>query len=58
MSTSQAQIKAVRKWEKENYWKATVQLPKDYEQKIKSSGKSINGFLREAIDFYLENHKE
>ena len=58
MPTSQAQIKAVRKWEKENYWKATVQLPKDYETRIKSTGKSINGFLREAIDFYFENHKE
>ena len=57
MPTSQAQIKAVRKWEKENYWKATVQLPKDYEAKVKSSGKSINAFIRDAIDFYIEHHK-
>ena len=58
MAVSQAQIKAVRKWEAENYWRAVVRLPKEYEQKIKDTGKSVNGFLREAVDFYFENHKE
>lgn len=55
MPTSQAQIKAVRKWEKENYWRAVVRLPKEYEQRIKDTGKTTNGFLREAVDFYFDH---
>jgi predicted DNA-binding protein len=58
MAVSQAHIRATRKWEKENYWKFTMRLPKDYEQRVKATGKSISGFIREAVDFYFENHKE
>jgi len=50
MPTSKAQIKAVRKYEKEKCYRATVVLPKDYEQRIKATGKSINGFIREAVE--------
>lgn len=57
MPTSQAHIKAVRKYEKENYRKVTVFLPKEYEKVMKESGKSMNKFIREAVDFYIENHK-
>lgn len=57
MPASEAHIKAVRKYEKENYRKVTVFLPKEYEKVMKESGKSMNGFIRDAIDFYIENHK-
>jgi hypothetical protein len=57
MPASEAHIKAVRKYEKENYRKVTVFLPKEYEKVMKESGKSMNKFIRDAVDFYIENKK-
>ena len=51
--TSAAQIRAVRKYEKENCWRITVVLPKNYRERIKATGRSTNGFIREAIDKLL-----
>lgn len=58
MATSKAQVKAVRKWEAENYWRAVVRLPKDYEERIRATGKSTNGFLREAVDLLLSQYEK
>lgn len=58
MPASKAQIKATRKWEKENYWKITVSFPKDFEARIVATGKTKSGFIREAVQEYLEKYEK
>lgn len=54
MPTSKAQQKAVAKYMKENYDEIKVRVPKGKKEEIKaaadSQGKSVNGFINEAID--------
>lgn len=49
-----AQIKAVSKYEKENYDKVLVRMPKGKRESVKdhaeAQGESINGFINRAID--------
>lgn len=47
--TSAAQIAATRKWEKENYDKILVRLPKGTKDKILATGQSFNGFINNAV---------
>lgn len=54
MAVSQAQIKAVRKYEKAHYDSVSLQLPKGTKDKIKSTGESINGFIVKAVLEKLE----
>ena len=54
MPTSKAQQKAVAKYENANYDKVLLRMPKGKKDEIKaaadSQGKSVNGFINEAID--------
>ena len=54
MPTSKAQQKAVAKYMKENYDEVKIRMPKGKKDEIKaaadSQGKSVNGFINEAID--------
>lgn len=53
-----AQIKAVSKYEKENYDKVLVRMPKGKRESVKdhaeAQGESINGFINRAIDEQME----
>ena len=49
MATSKAQIKAVRKYEAENYDKITIRLPKGTKERIAETGDSISGFITKAV---------
>lgn len=53
-SISKAQQKAVHKYIKNNYDRIELTVPKGKKEKIKtaaeSSGKSLNGYINEAID--------
>lgn len=46
---SAAHIRATAKWEKENYDKVLVRFPKGTKEKITQTGKSLNGFIVEAV---------
>ncbi|WP_298483090.1 hypothetical protein [uncultured Ruminococcus sp.] len=52
--TSKAQQKAVHKYVKSNYDRIELTVPKGKKEQIKaaaeSSGKSLNGYINEAID--------
>lgn len=54
MPVSKAQMKATAKYEKANYDDIRLRVPKGKKKVIKdyaeSKGKSINGFVNEAID--------
>lgn len=50
MAVSKAQIKAVTKYEKENYFKVLTRFPKAQEETIRAAaGDSLNGFIVRAV---------
>lgn len=50
MSVSKAQMRAVAKYEKENYYKYQVRFPKDAEELIKAkAGESLNGYIADLV---------
>lgn len=53
MPASKAHIRATTKWEKENYFRTMIRLPKDLEevirQKANEDGKSLNGYLADLV---------
>ena len=51
---SEAHIRATAKWEKENYDKVLVRLPKGTKEKITNTGNSLNGFIVSAVNEKLE----
>lgn len=59
---SKAQQKAVAKYMKENYDVFQIRMPKGKKEIIKTAaenqGKSVNGFINEAIDEAMKNDKE
>ena len=55
MTVSQAQMKATRKYEKENYDRVLVLLPKGTKDKIKATGDTVNGFISSAVMDKLKN---
>lgn len=59
---SKAQQRAVAKYESANYDKVLVRMPKGKKEIIKTAaenqGKSVNGFINEAIDEAIRNDKE
>lgn len=59
---SKAQQKAVAKYMKNNYDELKVRVPKGKKEIIKTAaenqGKSVNGFINEAIDEAMKNDKE
>ena len=58
MPKSEALKRANKKWEAKAYWRPTIRLPKDLESivqtHIDSTGTSLNGFIRQAIEEKLE----
>ena len=62
MAVSKAQQKAVAKYMKSNYDELKVRVPKGKKEIIKSAaeqeGKSLNGFINEAIDEKIEREKK
>lgn len=56
---SKAQIKAVAKYEKKNYFKALVRFPIDKEKEIRRfSGNSLNGYIVQAVLEKIERDKQ
>lgn len=52
---SQAHMRATKKWDDANYDKILLKVPKGTKQRIISTGaKSINGFIRQAIEEKLD----
>lgn len=54
MATSKAAQKAVYKYEKENYDQVSAKFPKGTKDRIKSTGKTVNGYINEAVIEKLE----
>ena len=58
MTASKAQIKAIAKYKKENYSRIPLDVPKEYHENLKAvakeQNKSVNGFIKEAIDEKIE----
>lgn len=54
MAITKAQAKAVAKYEKENYDRVLVRLPKGTKEKIKKYTDSINGFIVSAVNEKLK----
>lgn len=46
---STAQIKATEKWEKENYDKILLRLPKGTKERIQSVSDSVNGYITQSV---------
>lgn len=61
MPVSKAQQKAVNKYMNENYDRINLTVPKGKKDIIKAhaeaQGKSVNGFINEAIDEKMESDK-
>ena len=57
MSVSKAQMKATAEYEKRNYDRVLVRLPKGTKEKILSVRSSVNGFINEAVSEKLEQYK-
>lgn len=59
---SKAQQKAVHKYVKNNYDRIELTVPKGKKDRIKSaaeaSGKSLNGYINEAIDEKMQSEQE
>lgn len=62
MAVSKAQQKAVNKYMAENYDRINLTVPKGHKETIQAhaaaQGKSVNGFINEAIDEKMERDKE
>lgn len=52
--TSDAQKRAIRKWEKENIEQIKIRFKKGTKERIQATGQSINGFVVEAVERALE----
>lgn len=59
---SKAQQKAVAKYMKENYDIFQVRMPKGKKEQVRaaaeSAGKSLNGYINEAIDEKMQTEQE
>jgi len=49
MAVSKAQQKSVRKYEKEHYDQILIRFPKGTKDLIKDTGKSVNGYVNDAV---------
>ena len=57
MATKEARARAVAKYEKNNYDKVLLRLPKGKKEEIQATGQSLNGFITKAIDEKLNREK-
>lgn len=62
LKTSEARRKANMKWQKENYSRIPLDVPKEYHTYLKgvaaAAGMSLNGFIKEAIEEKCQNVKD
>lgn len=58
--TSKSQMKAVRRYDENNYDRITVRVPKGYREELKEKlhPESINGFILKAIAEKMERDKK
>lgn len=54
MPVSKAQAKATAKYERENYDKILLRLPKGTKDRIQATGSTVNGFIVRAVLEKLE----
>ena len=58
MASTEAQKKASIKWQKENYSRIPLDVPKEYHEHLKevakSQGMTLGGFIKQAIAEKLE----
>jgi hypothetical protein len=47
--TTKAHIKATAKWEKANYDKVLLRLPKGTKERIQAQAESVNGYISAAL---------
>lgn len=47
---TESQIRATENWERKNYDKVLLRLKKGTKDKIKATGKSVNGFIVEVVE--------
>lgn len=61
MASTEAQKKASVKWQKENYSRIPLDVPKEYHQHLKDiakqNGMTLNGFIKKAIEEKLEREQ-
>lgn len=57
MAVSKAQMQATERYEKKNYDKILVRLPKGTKEQILETGSSVNGFINQAVKEKLEQNK-
>lgn len=62
LKTSEAHRRANIKWQKANYSRIPLDVPKEYHVYLKgvaaSAGMSLNGFIKEAIEEKCQNVKD
>lgn len=60
--TTEAQRRASIKWQKENYSRIPLDVPKSYHEKLKviakNNGMSLNGYIKQAIKEKIERDSE
>lgn len=60
--TSEAQIRAVRKWDKDNYDRISIVVPIGQKEVVKAHAiemnESLNGFIQRAINETIERDKK
>lgn len=49
MPVSEAKKKASKKYQKKNYDRVNILLPKGTKEEIKNTGESVNGFVNKAV---------
>ena len=54
---SDAQKKAKEKWERENIERIPIRFKKGTKERIQATGRSINGFVVEAVEIALTEHE-
>lgn len=62
MSSTEAQCKASIKWQKENYSRIPLDVPKEYhaylKEYVKAKGCTLGSFIKEAIKEKIERDAE
>ena len=62
LKTTEAHRRANIKWQKENYSRIPLDVPKEYHEYLKgvakACGMSLNGYIKEAIEEKAQNVKE
>jgi predicted HicB family RNase H-like nuclease len=61
MASTESQKKASIKWQKENYSRIPLDVPKEYHEKLKaiakSNGMTLGGYIKQAIAEKMEREE-